>query len=93
MTGRRSRRPSGERVFRRASATTIAVLLAGCAVFGVLGYATGPRLSEAVVGAAAVTRLPDQQLRLFADRLVAEVDPSEVEVEPAVPFTVSTSGR
>lgn len=83
-------RPAGIRPFRRALAITLITLGVFCAVFAVLGYLQGPKLSEARVDAAAVTAAPDQQLRLFANQAMADVDPDAVTITPAADFTVAT---
>lgn len=76
--------------FRTALSFTIVTLVLACAVLGVLGYLQGPRLSEAVVDAAAVASRPDQQLRLFANQLIDDVDPDAVSITPAADLSVST---
>ena len=84
-------RAAGFRPFRRALTITLIVLGVFCAVFAVLGYLQGPKLSAARVDVVAVTSAPDQQLRLFANQAVAEVDPDAVTVAPAAEFTVATN--
>lgn len=87
-----SRTSSDERGFRRALALTVGILVALCAVFLTLGYLQGPKLSSAQVDPRGVVEQSGQQVRLFANQAVAQVAPSQVAVEPAVDFTVTTEG-
>jgi hypothetical protein len=67
------------------------VLALLCAAFAALGYFQGPKLTAGQVdGDLAVTR-SGQQLRLFANQQLADVDAADVTITPAVDFTVSTS--
>lgn len=78
--------------FRRALALIVAVVFALCLVFLGLGYLQGPKLSSAQVDADAVVAQAGQQLRLFANQALSQVDQEQVTITPAVPFTVTTSG-
>ena len=78
--------------FRAAFAATVGVLTILCGVFLGLGYFQAPRITEASIDIARSTFEPGQQLRLFVNGPVADVEASSVEVTPEVPFTVSTSG-
>lgn len=77
--------------FRRALTVTVVALLVLCGGFLALGYAQGPKLSSAQVDTAAVVLQGGQQLRLFANQAVAQVDADQVTIVPATEFTVSTS--
>lgn len=70
----------------------VTVLAVVCAAFVGLTYFQGPRVSDTQVDASATVERPGQQLRVFANQAVSHVDPSQVVVSPAAPFTVQTSG-
>ncbi len=72
-------------------AATIISLLVLCIVLTALTSLQGPKLDRAQVDTGAVTTTSDQQLRIFANQVVAEVDPEQVSVQPAADFTVTTS--
>ena len=78
--------------FRAAFAATVGVLTILCGVFLGLGYFQAPHITESSIDIARSTFEPGQQLRLFVNGPVVEVEESSVEVTPEVPFTVSTSG-
>ena len=77
----------GDRQFRRALLAIVVVLVIACAAVGALGIAQGPRLSSLRVDELAVTQQPGQQLRIFTNQSIAQLDESQVTVEPAVPHT------
>jgi hypothetical protein len=68
------------------------VLALLCAGFAALGYAQGPKLSNAQVDRDRVVSDSGQQLRLFANQPLAAVEAADVSITPSSPFTVSTSG-
>jgi hypothetical protein len=82
---------SGRR-FCRTLAATVAALLVLVAVFAVLGYTQGPKLSSAQVDTGQVVQQRGQQLRLFVNQAVATVSADQVTVTPAADVSVSTSG-
>lgn len=63
-----------------------------CALFLTLGYLQGPKLSSARIDTAAAIAQPGQQLRLFANQQVAQVEDSQVVVTPDVAHSVTTRG-
>lgn len=71
-------------------AFAIGALLVLCATFVGLSSFQGPKLAEAHVDTERVLAGPDQQLRLFANQAVAQVDEGQVSISPPAPFTVST---
>jgi len=79
--------------FTRASVATIAILAVLCGAFVVLNFVHGPKLESAQVDLARVVAAPAQQLRLFANQPLAEVEPAQVTIEPAAAFTVSVSAE
>ena len=80
------------RPFRRALAVTVVALVLFVAGFAGLNYLQGPKLSSGSVDAGRVVAQGGQQLRLFANQSIRTVAKKHVSVNPAVPFTVSTSG-
>ena len=80
---------SGGDFFRRALTATVVSLIAVCAVLVALSFVQGPKLQSAIVDPERVVTAPSQQLRLFANQALSEVDPEQVEIFPAAPFTVS----
>ena len=77
---------------RRRFVAVVAVLAVVCGLFGVLTHLQGPKLTDVQVDASAVVERSGQQLRLFSNQALAHVDPDQVVVSPAAPFTVETSG-
>jgi len=86
------RRPRSDAAFRRALAITLAALSVACLLLLGASYLQGPRLEDAQVDVVRVTSADDQQLRLFANQSVEPVTASQVRIEPAAPFTVSSEG-
>ncbi|GAA0956394.1 hypothetical protein [Frigoribacterium faeni] len=77
---------------RRRFIAVVAVLALVCTVFGVLTHLQGPKLTESRIDTTAVVEQPGQQLRMFANQVVAHVDADQVVVTPDAPHTVQTSG-
>jgi hypothetical protein len=77
---------------RRRFLAVIVVLAVVCTLFGVLTSRQGPKLNETRIDTGAAVTQTGQQLRLFANQVVAHVDADQVVVSPAAPHTVSTSG-
>ncbi len=84
--------PSETLPFRRALAITVVGLSVLCALFLGLGYFQGPKLSSAQVDATAVISQSGQQLRLFANQALTQVEADQVTITPATPITVTTTG-
>ena len=82
----------GDSQFRRALLAIVVVLVIACTTVGALGIAQGPRLSSLRVDELAVTQQPGQQLRIFTNQSIAQLDESQVTVEPAAPHAVAVSG-
>ncbi|MDO5053593.1 MAG: hypothetical protein Q4E05_11970, partial [Pseudoclavibacter sp.] len=80
--------PAG-RVFGRTALVTILVLALIAALLGVLNAVQGPRLGGAVVNPVAATIRVGQRVVLEANQPLAELDPAQVRIEPAVPIEVS----
>ena len=81
---------------RRFLVTLVAVLgvlvLAGAGL-GVASLLQGPRLSNVKVDATHAIESSGSRVILTANQALAEIDPAQVSVEPAVPFTVDAAGR
>ena len=92
-TSTESRRDArGDRRFRRALLTVVVALAVACAGVAAIGIAQGPRLSSLRVDEIAVTHQAGQQLRIFTNQAIAQVDDSQVTIEPAAPHTIDVSG-
>lgn len=61
-----------------------------CLVFVGLTWFQGPKLSSAQIDTALVVERSGQQLRMFANQQVSQVDEDQVSVTPAADFSVST---
>lgn len=92
-TSTEARGARDERTFRRALLAVIGVLVAACGILALAASLQGPRLSSAQVDTAAVVERPGQQLRIFANQAVAQIEPSQVTVDPATPFSVDVTGE
>ena len=88
----RERHDGRDASFRSTFTATVVILSVLCLVFLAIGFFQGPKLSEAQVDPALAIAQSGQQLRLFANQQVAAVEPDDVTITPAVPFTVTTSG-
>lgn len=76
---------------------TFAIVVAVLAVIGLAGAAAsvaqGPRVSSVQVDPEAAAAASGSRLIVTTSQSLAAVDPSQVTVTPATPFTVDTSGR
>jgi hypothetical protein len=79
--------------FRRRLMATVGVLALLVAVFAVLTYAQGPKLSMEQIDTSAVVSKPDQTLRLFTNERVSAVTARDVAMRPKTAFTVASSGQ
>ena len=88
--GRHLREQRELRRFQRTFWVLTGALVVVASVFLLLGSLQGPKLATAQVDPQRVTEQSGQQLRLFANQPLREVDPSQVVVEPeaAVSLTV-----
>ncbi|WCM55634.1 hypothetical protein JRG78_12095 [Microbacterium sp. EF45047] len=62
-------------------------------VLGVVSLVQGPRLSDVQASPAEAIETSGSRVILTANQALAEVDPEQVTVEPAAPFTVDAAGR
>ncbi|WP_203137005.1 hypothetical protein [Microbacterium sp. JZ31] len=92
-TRRRTRRRAGVRRF----ALTLVGVLAALAVLGGAGAAVslaqGPRVTEVQVDPGAAIEVAGARAILTVNQALADVDPEQVSVTPAAPFTVDAAGR
>jgi hypothetical protein len=93
VTRRGRRRRAGVRRF----ALTLAGVLAGLVVLGGAGAAVslgqGPRVSDVQVDPAAAIEASGARVILTVNQALDEIDPDQVSVTPAAPFTVDAAGR
>lgn len=80
------------RSYRRTVALTLGGLVAASAVLGTVGAFRGPGLASWSVSAASAVERPGQRLILSADQGLAPVGVDDVEIEPAAPFDVESTG-
>lgn len=81
----------------RAYLGAFAIVVAALAVVGAsaaaLGVALGPRVTAVQVDPDAAVSASGSRLIITTSQSLADVDPSQVTVDPAAPFSVDTSGR
>jgi hypothetical protein len=96
-TSPNTRRTRNRRRRGRVFATTFAIVAGLLAVVGLAGAAAsvaqGPRATDVQVDPAAAVAASGSRLIITTSQSLAEVDPSQVSVEPETPFVVDTSGR
>jgi hypothetical protein len=90
--GRRLRDERAQGRFSRAFVGVVGALAIVAAVFLVLGVFQGPKLSSAQVDTVRVTEQTGQQLRMFANQRLDDLDARAVTVEPATSTTVTVQG-
>lgn len=73
-----------------AIAGVLAVVITGLSVVSLL---QGPRLSEVQVNPSEAIETSGSRVILTANQALADIDPAQVSIEPAVPFTVDAAGR
>ena len=83
---------TGYRRFRRSTVAVLGVLALAAAGLGAAAVLRGPKLDAGSVNAQSVISRAGQKLVLHADQTLAPVDASQVEVSPATPFTVESTG-
>ncbi|WP_205529022.1 Ig-like domain-containing protein [Microbacterium halotolerans] len=90
---REARMRKGRRRFAAAFAVVVGVLVAAVAAGSVVSLTQGPRVSSVVVDPQAAAESSGSRVILTANQALAEVSHDQVEVTPAVPFTVDAAGR
>lgn len=88
----RTRRRRG-RGFALSFAVVLGVLALVAGLGAVVTVAQGPRLTDASVDPAAAVAASGARVILTTTQSLREIDESQVDVSPATPFTVDTSGR
>ncbi|KZE33026.1 hypothetical protein [Microbacterium sp. T32] len=88
----RARRRRGRGYLLAFGAVVAALVLIG-GVGGVVAVAQGPRVTDVQVDPSAAVAASGARVILTTTQSLAKIDPSQVEVQPATPFTVDTSGR
>ena len=87
----RSRVPS--RRFLLSLGAVLGILVLVGTGLGIVSLLQGPRISEMQVDPAQAIESSGSRVILTANQALADIDPEQVSVEPAVPFTVDASGR
>ncbi|GAA5145670.1 hypothetical protein GCM10025768_03210 [Microbacterium pseudoresistens] len=90
--GPQATRGNGRR-FGIALAAVLGALVLVVAGLSAVSLFQGPRIASVSVDPAAAVEDSGTRLILTANQPLAEVDPAQVSVDPAVPFTVDTAGR
>ncbi len=88
----RARTRRGRRFAVAFAAVLVGLVVVG-GVGGIFAVAQGPRVTDVQVDPAAAVAASGSRVILTTTQSLETVDPSQVEVEPATPFTVDTSGR
>jgi hypothetical protein len=89
---RTARRPVAHRFHRRFTAVVL-VLVVVAALAAVVGSQQGPRLRSVAYDATDLVTRPAQRVILTANQAVKRVAPEDVQVRPAAPHTVTSSGN
>lgn len=86
-------RPASTRRFLITLGAVLGVLVLVGTGFGIVSLLQGPRVSDVQVDAAHAIESSGSRVILTANQALADIDPDQVSVEPAVPFTVDAEGR
>ncbi|WP_407359047.1 hypothetical protein LTA6_001403 [Microbacterium sp. LTA6] len=81
------------RRFLVALAAVVGVLVLVGAGLGAASLVQGPRLTSTQVDPEEAIDSSGSRVILTANQALADIDPAQVTVEPAVPFTVDAAGR
>lgn len=87
------RSSASSRRFLLTLTAVLGVLVVIGAGFGIVSLLQGPRISAVQVDPAQAIETSGSRVILTANQALAAIDPEQVSVEPAVPFTVDASGR
>ncbi|WP_262001979.1 hypothetical protein [Microbacterium sp. Mcb102] len=88
-----ARTPATSRRFLLTIGAVLGILVLVGTAFGIVSLLQGPRISEVQVDTAQAIESSGSRVILTANQALADIDPEQVTVEPAVPFTVDASGR
>ncbi|GAT71813.1 hypothetical protein MHM582_0278 [Microbacterium sp. HM58-2] len=82
-----------DRRFLLAIGAVLGILVLIGAGLGAVSLTQGPRITEVQVDPKQAIESSGSRVILTANQSLAEIDASQITVEPAVPFTVDSSGR
>ncbi|MGX1792380.1 hypothetical protein ACWIDW_05485, partial [Microbacterium sp. NPDC055312] len=85
--------PPRDRRFTLTLLSVLGVLTLVAGALAVVSLVQGPRLSQVKVDPARAIEASGSRVILTANQSLDAIDPAQVSVEPAVPFTVDASGR
>lgn len=88
-----ARAPERDRRFTLTLISVLGVLALVVGVLGAVSLTQGPRISQVQVDPAQAIETSGSRVILTANQRLDEIDPAQVTVEPAVPFTVDAAGR
>lgn len=91
--GQSTGKPLKSRRFVLTLVAVLGVLVVVGTGLGIASLLQGPRISNVQVDAAQAIESSGSRAILTANQALADIDPAQVTVEPAVPFTVDASGR
>jgi hypothetical protein len=87
------RPPLRPRRFLIALGAVLGILVLVGTGLGVVSLLQGPRISEVQVDPKQAIESSGSRVIITANQALAEIDPAQVTVEPAVPFTIDAAGR
>jgi hypothetical protein len=93
VSGDPTQTPGSSRRFVLALVAVLGVLVLVGTGLGIVSLLQGPRLSEVQVDPEQAIESSGSRVILTANQALAAIDPEQITVEPAVPFTVDASGR
>lgn len=89
----RQKRSPADRRFLVTLLAVVGILAIASVGLGVASMLQGPRVSEVQVDPAEAIDVSGSRVILTANQSLQSIDPEQVTVEPAVPFTVDAAGR
>lgn len=85
--------PTSRFPFGVVLAASVAVLAVVVGALSAISLVQGPRLSDVQVDPAGAIEASGSRVIMTANQALAPIDEAQVSVEPAVPFTIDSSGR
>lgn len=85
--------PGSRRRFVLTLSAVLGVLVLVGAGLGIASLLQGPRISDVQVDANQAIESSGSRVILTANQALTDIDPKQVTVEPAAPFTIDASGR
>ena len=86
-------RPGNRRRFLLTLSAVLGVLVLVGTGLGIVSLLQGPRISDVQVDANQAIESSGSRVILTANQALTDIDPKQVTVEPAAPFTIDASGR